>query len=54
MPVYEYRCLDCGKETTLNLSLKERESAPVACPSCKSTRMERFFTGVIAKTDRKS
>ncbi len=54
MPVYEYKCLDCGKETTLHLSLKERETTPVTCSSCKSKRMEQKFTGVTAKTDKKS
>ncbi len=24
MPVYEYKCLDCGKETTVYLSLTVR------------------------------
>ena len=54
MPVYEYKCLDCGKETTLHLSLTERENTPVICSSCKSTHMEQMFTGVTAKTSRKS
>ena len=54
MPMYEYKCLDCGKETVLSLSLRERESGEVACPSCKSKRMEQLFTSVMAKTSRKS
>ena len=54
MPTDEYKCLDCGQETTLCLSLKERGTTLVTCPSCKSTRMEQLFTGVIAKTDKKS
>lgn len=54
MPVYEYKCLDCGKETVLSLSLKERESGAAVCPSCKSKRMEQLFTSVMAKTSRKS
>lgn len=54
MPVYEYKCLKCGKETTVYLSLKERETTKVTCSSCKSTRMEQQFTVVTAKTDKKS
>jgi len=54
MPMYEYKCLDCGKESTLALTLKDHESGSVACPSCKSKRMEQVFTSVIAKTSRKS
>lgn len=54
MPMYEYKCLDCGKEATLALSMKDHDSRAVQCPSCKSKRMEQLFTGVMAKTSRKS
>ena len=54
MPMYEYKCLDCGKEATLSLSMKEHDSGTAACPSCKSTRLEQLFTSVMAKTSRKS
>jgi putative FmdB family regulatory protein len=54
MPMYEYTCLDCGKESELALSLKDRQSGKVICPACKSTRMEQRFTSVMAKTSRKS
>jgi putative FmdB family regulatory protein len=54
MPMYEYKCLDCGKEALLTLSVKDRDSGAVVCPSCKSKRMEQVFTSVMAKTSRKS
>ena len=54
MPMYEYKCLDCGKESVLALALKDHDSGSVICPSCKSKRMEQFFTGIMAKTSRKS
>ena len=54
MPMYEYKCLDCGKEATLALSLKDRDRGAVTCPSCKSTRMEQLVSAVMAKTSRKS
>lgn len=53
MPMYEYKCLDCGKESLLTLTLKDHESA-VTCPSCKSQRMEQLISSVMAKTSRKS
>jgi len=53
MPTYEYKCLDCGKESELTLTLKNHESA-VTCPSCKSQRMEQLMSSVMAKTSRKS
>ena len=54
MPMYEYKCLDCGKESLLTLSLKDHESGTAVCPSCKSKRMEQLLTSVMAKTSRKS
>jgi putative FmdB family regulatory protein len=54
MPMYEYKCLDCGKEALLSLSLKDHESRAATCPACKSKRMEQVFTSVMAKTSRKS
>jgi putative FmdB family regulatory protein len=53
MPMYEYKCLDCGKESMLNLTLKDHERA-ASCPSCKSKRMEQLISSVMAKTSRKS
>ncbi len=53
MPMYEYKCLDCGKESVLSLTLRDHES-PVTCPSCKSERMEQLISSVTAKTSRKS
>ncbi len=54
MPMYEYKCLDCGKESLLSLSLKDHENGAAVCPSCKSKRMEQLLTSVMAKTSRKS
>jgi putative FmdB family regulatory protein len=54
VPMYEYKCLDCGKESVLTLTLKDHESGLVSCPSCKSQRMEQLISSVTAKTSRKS
>lgn len=54
MPSYEYRCLDCGKEFLLILSLKDHESGAAACPSCGSKKLEQTFTSFVAKTASKS
>jgi putative FmdB family regulatory protein len=53
VPMYEYTCLDCGKESVLNLTLRDHESV-VTCPSCNSQRMEQLISTVMAKTSRKS
>jgi len=52
--MYDYKCLDCGKECLLALTLKQHESEPVTCPSCGSKKMQQLITSFIAKTDRKS
>jgi putative FmdB family regulatory protein len=54
MPMYEYKCLDCGKESEVALSISDRQSRQVTCPHCKSKRIEQVFTSVMAKTSRKS
>jgi putative FmdB family regulatory protein len=43
MPLYEYRCLDCKKcSTVLVLSLANQ--APAACSHCTSARVERILS----------
>lgn len=54
MPMYEFKCQECGKEAVLSLTMKDRESGAVTCPSCGSKRMEQLISGVMAKTSRKS
>lgn len=54
MPMYEYKCLDCGKIATLSLSLKDHDGGSITCPSCNSKRMEQLIATVMAKTSRKS
>ena len=54
MPMYDYKCLDCGKESLVVLTLREHETRKVACPSCKSTNMKQLFTSFIAHTTKKS
>jgi putative FmdB family regulatory protein len=52
--MYEYKCLDCGKESVLHLSLGDHDAGKLSCPTCKSTRMEQLMSAVMAKTSRKS
>ena len=32
MPSYEYKCMDCGKESVLNLTLSEHDLGKITCP----------------------
>jgi putative FmdB family regulatory protein len=54
MPMYDYKCLDCGKESLVVLTLKEHESGKAVCPLCQSTNMKQLYTSFIAHTTKKS
>jgi putative FmdB family regulatory protein len=54
MPRYDYICLDCQKEETVSLTLKEHETSSIKCSACGSERMEQLIANVTAKTSRKS
>ena len=43
MPLYEYRCLDCRKRSTV-LILSLANQAPAACSHCASARVERILS----------
>ena len=52
MPLYEYRCQDCGREFEDWKSISRRDEAE--CPACKSakvTRLVRAF-GLIGGSGR--
>ena len=54
MPMYDYKCLDCGKESLIAITLKEHESGPITCPACGSKKMDQMITSFIARTTKKS
>ena len=54
MPMYDYKCLDRGKESLVILTLKEHETGKAVCPSCQSTNMKQLYTSFIAHTTKKS
>lgn len=54
MPTYEYACKDCKKTFTLTMTLGEHEKARVACPKCKSRKVEQRFAAFFAVTSKKS
>lgn len=43
MPLFEYRCLDCKKRSTV-LVLNPANQAQAACSHCTSTRVERILS----------
>lgn len=48
MPIYEYRCRDCGAET--EVLVRGRAETPV-CPKCKSRKMEKKFSAFAARSN---
>jgi len=60
MPVYDYRCEDCGHDFVVIESLEEHEAheGPAGraqkCPECGSTKVERVITSVHIQVPKKS
>lgn len=54
MPMYDYKCLDCGKESLIVVTLKEHDRGDVQCPACGSKKLQQLFTSFIAHTTKKS
>ncbi|TKB70612.1 MAG: zinc ribbon domain-containing protein [Nitrospira sp.] len=54
MPMYDYTCLDCGKESLIVVTLNEHAAGEVACPACGSKKLQQLFSSFIAHTTKKS
>ena len=54
MPIYEFRCTDCGRKTTV-LTLRVSEQVEPKCERCGSTKLTRLmsrFALVRSEDDR--
>ncbi|HEV8540355.1 MAG TPA: zinc ribbon domain-containing protein [Nitrospiraceae bacterium] len=47
MPIYEYRCRDCGRRSSL-LVLNISNPPPPACRHCRSAKLERVMSRFAA------
>ena len=47
MPLYEYRCPDCGHEFEMMLRFSEASKTP-ACPRCESIRTHKKLSTVAS------
>ena len=45
MPIYKYRCLDCGARFDIEATVEEKKnhSAAFTCTACGSSRIEQDF-----------
>lgn len=42
MPIYEFRCQDCGEKFSVMVSISEKDK--VACPACQSTNIKQLVS----------
>jgi putative FmdB family regulatory protein len=54
MPHYEYACKECKKTFSLIMTLAEYDKGNVACPKCKSKKVEQKLSTVFTVTSKKS
>jgi putative FmdB family regulatory protein len=54
MPVYEYRCSNCGKSFSLQLSMTEHDNGVLTCPDCNGGEIVQQYSAFYAKTSKKS
>lgn len=54
MPKYDYRCVKCGKKSTLSLSIAGHEAGKARCPKCGSKRLKQLPSLFFAATSSKS
>lgn len=44
MPIYEYKCLNCGQVNEYRLSMKELGKVDLQCRECDSHNLKRIFS----------
>jgi putative FmdB family regulatory protein len=54
MPTYEFTCESCSKTFEVTLTLTQRASTKVKCPSCGSDKVASQMTTFTSKTSKKS
>ena len=54
MPVYEYKCENCGELFEQTETLAEHEASTPACHKCNSNNLSRVYSSIQVKTAKKS
>ena len=52
MPIYEYRCEDCGERS--DLFHKAGAGETLSCPQCGAQRLRRLFSSVAVHGDQQA
>jgi putative FmdB family regulatory protein len=47
MPLYEYRCTECGEEFEQQMRFSEADQLP-SCPKCRSARTQKKLSRVVS------
>lgn len=47
MPIYEYRCLQCGRE--FDKLVRAFEPSNVSCPTCQSPNVEKILSSSLIR-----
>ncbi len=54
MPQYQFSCNKCKRTFSLIMTLAEYDKGNVACPKCKSKKVEQKVAAFFAVTSKKS
>lgn len=52
MPMYEFKCMDCGEVFTVKMSVMEMENTKVTCPKCGSEKVMKMISSFNAMTSK--
>ena len=54
MPMYDYTCQDCGKESLIVLTLKQYDQGDIKMSRSVEARIRRIYSTFTAHTTKKS
>jgi len=54
MPTYDYRCVDCHKAFSVQLTFEQHDRKKVRCPKCGSRHVKQQVSEFFAITSKKS
>ncbi|GLI54262.1 MULTISPECIES: FmdB family zinc ribbon protein [Thermodesulfovibrio] len=54
MPIYEFKCMNCGKTFTVKMTVMEMEKSKITCPKCGSENVKKVISQFSTITSKKS